>query len=696
MAGNVMDVLIVDDDKFIRLVVTTWLHEMGHSVTNACDGKEALNYVNEFNYDFIICDIEMPGMNGFELVESIRKITLEWIPIAYLSNLAQDKNFQKGIHAGGDFYLCKPLDEVVFGAFITGIERLYDMRTQVKNLSHELEQLRDHTNDGIVSIKNNGLITNINRSGAKMFGYNPHELFGKDIHQILPQDLINMPDNTSNIFPLPNFVISDSQEYSGICKNGDAIQLDISITKIDNNDRSGYTGIIRDITSRKKMENELRNAAQYDSLTGLAGRTLVSDRINQRLAQFKRNQSKFALLFIDLDHFKDINDTLGHEWGDKLLILAANKFKQCLRSSDTVARFAGDEFIIILDEITETHDIETATNKILNEFRKPFILNNKDINVTISIGISISSEEIENQEEMIKQADLAMYKGKEHGRNQFCFYSSELDYIQLYRMELSAALSLAVKNMEFSIHYQPQIDATTGNIIGAEALMRWTSHKAGFISPGIFIPLLEDTGLIVQVTEWLIDTSIAQWKKWIDSGVVSLSSKLSVNLSAKNFMSHKVDEVIMQSLKKHDLKNSNLCVEITESIMIADSDRALKILEILSDNGVSVALDDFGTGYSSLLYLSKYPIDIIKIDHTFIARSQESNRGKELVMAIIEMSHKLKLPVIAEGVDTDIKKNFLLENGCDVFQGFLFAKALPVLEFEEYVNDSLANQLVSN
>ena len=679
-----MNVLVVDDDRFIRLIVEAWLNEMGHEVCTLDNAFDAIQLLKEKSFDFIICDVEMPLMNGFELVEKIRKTSLTWIPITFMSTVSDHSYYEKGIKAGGDFYLNKPLDETIFTAFVKGIERMYDMKSQIENLNLELKRLRDNTNDGILTITEDGIITSINRSGAYLFGYKMSELQNKHIDHILPNKFNSRAATTGNILQFSSTVLSDSSECEGRYKDGRAVQIDMSITKIESENRTVYTCIMRDITRRKEMEDELRYAAHYDRLTTLPNRGLFSDRLDQCIIHYHRSQDKFALLFIDLDHFKDINDTFGHEWGDELLKLAALRLQKCLRNSDTVSRFAGDEFTIILNNVGDIKDVENACEKIFYEFIEPFEIQHKKVTITLSIGITLSSEDTKNADGMIRQSDLAMYKAKELGRNQYYFYSAELNYLHRYRVELSGALSSAIQNQEFSVYYQPQLDAISGELTGAEALLRWHKAETGFVSPGVFIPLLEDTSLIIPVTEWIIEQTCCQWKKWLDNGVIPAKCKISVNLSAKHFMNQKIEELIINTIELHELEPENFCIEITESIMIADSESALTSLTTLKDYGIAIALDDFGTGYSSLSYLVKYPITITKIDHTFIEQAQASTKGRKLVMAIINMSHSLGIPVIGEGVDSESKKAFLLENNCDVFQGFLFAPALNISDFEAF------------
>jgi diguanylate cyclase (GGDEF)-like protein/PAS domain S-box-containing protein len=679
-----MKVLVVDDDRFIRLIVEAWLNDMGHDVTCQDNAFAAIELLKEDNFDFIICDVEMPNMNGFELVEDIRKHAISWVPITFMSTVSDHSYYEKGIRAGGDFYLIKPLDEIIFSAFVKGIERMYDMKAEIESLNIELKRLRDNTNDGIVTITESGIITSINRSGAYLFGYKTNELQNKNIEIILPNKFGDKASGTSNVIPFSSSVLSDSSECEGRYKNGRAVQIDMSITKIESDDRTVYTCIMRDITRRKEMEDELRHAAHYDRLTTLPNRGLFTDRLEQCINHYHRSKDKFALLFIDLDHFKEVNDTFGHEWGDELLRSTAIRLQESLRTSDTVSRFAGDEFTIILNDVHDVQNVEKACEKVLNAFLTPFEIQHKKVTITLSIGIAFISEEVESADGMIRQADLAMYKAKELGRNQYYFYSPELNYLHRYRVELSGALSTAIQNSEFSVYYQPQLDAISGDLIGAEALLRWHKPETGFVSPAVFIPLLEDTSLIIPVTEWIIEQTCSQWRKWIDSKVIPEDCKISVNLSAKHFMNQKIEDLIIQTVEQYQLKAKNFCIEITESIMIADSESALTSLSVLKDYGIAIALDDFGTGYSSLSYLVKYPITITKIDHTFIEQAQSSIKGQKLVTAIINMSHSLGIPVIGEGVDSESKRDFLLENKCDVFQGFLYAPALSVCDFEAF------------
>lgn len=445
-----------------------------------------------------------------------------------------------------------------------------------------------------------------------------------------------------------------------------------------------YVGGVTDVTQRRVAEERLKIIAQYDPLTGLANRSLLQDRIKRALIRAKRHKQFMALLFLDLDGFKLINDSLGHEVGDELLKKVAQRLEACVRQSDTIARLGGDEFTVLLEDVSHDTDVAIVANKILSKLSKPFLLGNNEVYVTTSIGIALSEGgEANDVLGLLKQADIAMYQAKDMGRNNFQYYTKELNQQIQKRMVLGMNLHKALDNKQFVLYYQPQIDVETGKIVGHEALLRWDHPEFGDVSPAEFVPILEENGLIIPVSNWLTKQACLQNKKWKDMDPDNYHSYVSINLSARQFRASDLVKLLTEVLNETRLPPEMLVAEITESLLVTDDMSTLNILKKIKDLGIRVALDDFGTGYSSLSYLKKFPIDILKIDRSFVSGVVNDKDDAEITKAIIGLAKTLNLRVVAEGVESQEVLEFLKRCDCDSYQGYLFSKPLPADEITQ-------------
>ncbi|MDP1989817.1 MAG: EAL domain-containing protein, partial [Syntrophales bacterium] len=440
--------------------------------------------------------------------------------------------------------------------------------------------------------------------------------------------------------------------------------------------------------ARKQAEERIRHLAHYDALTGLANRSMFSQRLGHALAQARRNGMQLAVLFIDLDRFKNINDTLGHEAGDSVLKEVAERLHGCLRESDTIGRFGGDEFVALLEGIPQPMHCAEVAQKILAAVARPFALDTQEFHLTASIGISTYPADSEDLQSLLKNADVAMYRAKELGRNNFQFYSAQMNIHTLERLALESSLRGALERNEFVLHYQPKIDIRSGRIIGMEALVRWQHPTKGLIPPMQFIPLAEETGLIVPIGEWVLRTACACNKSWQEQGLPPL--RIAVNLSARQFAYENLLRDVARVLNETGLDAAFLELEITESMVMHDPEHAIELLNKLKAMGISISIDDFGTGYSSLSYLKRFPIDSVKIDRSFIKELPLDSDDAAITQAIIAMAHGLKLKVIAEGAETAEQLSFLRAHNCDEMQGYYFSKPLPEHEFILLVQNSIA------
>ena len=442
-------------------------------------------------------------------------------------------------------------------------------------------------------------------------------------------------------------------------------------------------GIGADVTHRKEAEEKLVYLAHYDGLTGLPNRALFFDRLKQTLAQAGRRGVLAAVMFVDLDRFKVVNDTLGHAVGDELLRHVAQRLAGCVRVGDTVCRFSGDEFVLIINDLGAAEDARLIAQKVLYAFSDPFRVSGHEIFVSTSIGISMYPTDCEDEETLLKDADTAMYRAKESGRNNFQFYTREMNARAMYRLKLENSLRHALERGEFRLHYQPKACLHTGRVTGVEALLRWERPEHGLVPPADFVPLLEDTGLIVPVGEWVIAEACRQIAAWRASGREPVS--IAINISARQFAARNLGEIVRRVLDQHGADPRYIELELTESLLMVNTEEAVRTLEYLKSLGLRLSIDDFGTGYSSLSYLKRFPIDALKIDRSFIDEITTDVGDATITRAVIGMAHNLGLKVVAEGVETEEQISFLSANGCDEAQGYYFARPRPAGEITEWL-----------
>lgn len=432
---------------------------------------------------------------------------------------------------------------------------------------------------------------------------------------------------------------------------------------------------------RKQIEQRLILLAHFDSLTGLANREYFNITFTRAVEQAKRRKQILGLMFLDLDHFKEVNDTLGHLMGDKLLVCVAERLKTCVRSIDFIARLGGDEFVIILDDIQTPKTTSHIAEKILSALSIPVDLKNQEVFISSSIGITLFPDDAVNVNDLLKHADIAMYKAKDKGRNNFQYYTPELNAKFIQAMNLKKDLRGAIGRDELSLYYQPKINVLDNKIVGAEALLRWQHPIRGMVPPNEFIPIAEQSGLIFGIGQWVIKEAIKQTKKWQEKLLPSFG--MAINLSVKQFQNRELVDFINIEITNLSVAASTIELEITESLLMEESQQEHEILQELSNKGFKISMDDFGTGYSSLSYLKRFTIDVLKIDRSFICDVMSNPDDAEIVKAIIVMAHALKLIVVAEGVENKEQLGFLKQLHCDQTQGFLVSKPIPALEFEQ-------------
>jgi len=540
---------------------------------------------------------------------------------------------------------------------------------------------------GVTVTNPDGKIIFTNQADAEMHGYSTAELIGMDARIFSPQT------NWKPMFqPMRKRF---KRESINIRKDGTTFPVYLMSDIVTNNRGEIIAKITtcEDISDRKRNEETIRNLAFYDSLTGLPNRSLFIDRMLQELAKAKRQRQMMAVIFIDLDRFKVINDTLGHATGDLLLQAVAKQLKESIREGDTVSRLGGDEFLLLFPDITQVKDVSVIAEKIVHKFSEAFMVNDKELYISASLGISIFPDNSDSAETLIKHADTAMYYAKQQGRNNYQFYSQKIDAYTTKKLEIEANLRKAIANNELMLYYQPQVSLTSGQIIGAEALLRWQSIAHGFISPAEFIPIAEETGLIQPIGEWIFRTVCRQIKLWQDAGLQKI--RISVNVSMNQFRQNNFIEILIGILKEMDIQPDCIELEITESAIMHDTGLTTTMLNELRSLGIKIAIDDFGTGYSSLSYLKYLPISRLKLDQSFVHSLGINPNDEAISRAIIAMAHSLNLQVVAEGVENVDQLMLLKTYDCDEVQGFLFSKALAAADFIKFV-DSYHNKSIIN
>ncbi len=551
---------------------------------------------------------------------------------------------------------------------------------EIAAVAERYRAILEHAAEAILTLNAEGRIESFNAAAERIFGYAENEVLGTPFSRFFPATEIS------------RYAESDGEPRSSaglsitvLRRNGESLPVLLSISAFRHDENMLYTAIMQDNSERVMFEEELTQLAHYDSLTDLPNRVLLQDRLNQAMREADRLERLVAVMFLDLDRFKTINDTLGHDTGDALLKAVAERLQASLRPGDTISRLGGDEFTVILANVAHVDDVTRVAQKILDQFVPPFRIGGRDLFVTPSIGITLYPLDEKQPENLLKDADVAMYHAKELGGNRFQFYTPELNARAARQLELETGLRQAIERREFILHYQPLVDVKTGRIIGMEALLRWQHPKFGLIPPLEFIPLAEDTGLIVPIGEWVLKTACAQIKAWHDTGFPAL--QVAVNLSSKQLRDKNLINVVKQALKEAGIEARYLDLELTESVLMHDMDLAITILKELKAVGVSFSLDDFGTGYSSLSYLKHFPIDYLKIDRSFIQDITTDLFGAGIVRAIIVMAHTLNIKVVAEGVETHEQLVFLRQEGCDLTQGYYCSKPLTVETFTELLQD---------
>jgi two-component system CheB/CheR fusion protein len=541
----------------------------------------------------------------------------------------------------------------------------------------------EHASEATLITDAENRIISVNPAFTEITGYSADEVIGQTPH------MLNSGKHTKEFFKHMWQTLISTGTWQGEIqnrrKNGEIYTewLSINVLKDDTDDIMRHIAVFSDITDAKKAQETIERQATFDTLTGLPNRHLTIDRLKQILNFSRRNSRMFAVMFMDLDHFKLINDALGHAAGDELLVKTSLRIKEVLRDSDSVGRMGGDEFVVLLGDLNCAEDIIPIAKKLLSIVREPIMVAGHSILTAASIGITVYPMDGDSPEALMKNADSAMYAAKKNGRNSFCFFTHQMQDDANKRHWIDSELSTALEQERLHLYYQPILRLDTMALAGAEALLRWQHPVKSFIPPDVFIPVAEQNGMIGKLSQWVFTTGLADWERWIDESATRQS--LAINLSAAQFVTPEHIKQLLQLLRDSKLAQSNqVTIEITESLRLSDNEEYVDILRQMREYGCKIAIDDFGTGYSSLSYLKRMPIDIIKIDKSFVRDISSDPTDAAMVRAILQMARAFGMTTVAEGVETPEQLAFLQEHGCNYAQGFLFSKPVPFPEFAAY------------
>ncbi|NVM77103.1 diguanylate cyclase (GGDEF)-like protein/PAS domain S-box-containing protein [Duganella sp. SG902] len=702
------EVLIVEDTPASLKLLSDLLTEAGYYVRQAPNGELALWTAQSRPPELILLDIRMPGIDGFEVCRRLKATPeLAQVPVIFLSAQHDTDDKVRGFELGAVDFIAKPFQaeeilartdaHVKLGRAqkaLASERALLEERVaeRTAELAREVEQRRaneeflrlasqvfEATQDAIVVTDRDARIVATNPAFTQISGYTAEEVKGQNA------GLLYAGEHDSSSFGAMVQSVVTTGHWSGEIlarrKNGDTYPglLSASVVRDEQGHVVNHVAVFMDITERKAEQHLIDFLSNHDALTGLPNRMLARQRFVQTLAAARREGRCVAVMCLDLDRFKSINDSYGHDMGDKALQVVSKYLSETVREGDTVTRQGGDEFQIIVDDDTQLTATIALAQKILAGLRKELVIDGQQLTVTSSIGIAVSLTDGESFDELVRNADTALFRAKEIGRDNYAFFTERMDAEIRDKLAIQSQLRGAIARDEFEVHYQPQVCLKTGAMVGAEALLRWDNAVLGKVPPNRFIPLAEEYGLVNSIGEWVLESVCAQMKLWHDEGLGQI--KVAVNLAAGQFANDATVPYVESTLRKFGVAPEYLGLEITEGTVMGDPNKAVAALRRLKDIGVSISLDDFGTGYSSLSYLKRFPIDVLKIDKSFVDDVTTNSADAAIALSVISLAHNLNMRVIAEGVETREQVRFLTERGCDEMQGYYFSRPVNAESF---------------
>jgi diguanylate cyclase (GGDEF)-like protein/PAS domain S-box-containing protein len=692
-------ILLIDDDPAAA-------KEVRAALTSSSEGSFDMEWVRQLSGGLerlrrkgiaaVLLELFLPDSQGMETFDKLFAAAPD-VPILIVVGKANEALAQQAVKRGAqDYLLPGHLDYALPRALRNAIERKAVEDALYVEKERALVTLNS-IGDAVLCTDISGAINYLNLVAETMTGWSCKEAVGKPLAKVfhIIDGLTRKPARD------PMEMAVEQNRTVGLTVNCVLIRRDGFESAIEDSaapvhDRAGRVIgaviVFHDVSKARAMTLEMTHSAQHDVLTNLPNRMLLNDRISQAIALARRQSRPIAVIFVDLDRFKYINDSLGHATGDKLLQSISKRLLACVRGSDTVSRQGGDEFVILLSEIAYPEDAATSASKVLVALTGPHAIEGQDLHIDGSIGISVYPEDGEDAEALIKNADTAMYHAKEKGRNNFQFFKAEMNQKAVERQSLEGNLRRALEREEFLLHYQPKVNLDTGKITGVEALLRWQQPDRGLISPSQFVPIAEDCGLILPIGRWVMREACRQAREWQDAGLPF--KRVSINVSPAEFRAKTFLAGVASTLEETGLEAGYLDLEITERVLMQDVESTASVLQKLKKMGIHLAIDDFGTGYSSLSYLRHFPIDVLKIDKSFVQRSTSSPDDSTIVSAIISMGKSLKHRVIAEGIETQEQLSFLQARHCAEGQGYLFSRPLAAAQFANLLQVGSAEPVV--
>ena len=688
--------LLVDDEPMLLNSLCELLKGRGYHLVTASTGAEALFHLSKMKFDLALLDLRLPDYSGHEIMDFINSDGIDTKVIV----LSGDTGIEAAIGAlkrGAYDYLRKPHSREELLTTVDNALQQKRLENENKNIAWQLEcseklyrYLVDSSPDIIYTLNDEGRFTFINDRAQQLLGLPPSDLIGKHYSELVHEEDLERARYVFNERRVGQRASRNVElRLKSYLNEDQELTFENTLMTISFNSMGMYSvgdeptqreffgtyGVARDITERKRAEAMISYQAYHDILTDLPNRVLFKDRLGLAVIQAKRNQNELAVMFIDLDRFKLVNDTLGHVKGDELLQQVSSRLKNCLRRGDTLARLGGDEFTVVLPELHDKVDAEVIADKFVETFRQPFILENNEFHVSASIGIAVYPEDGESIDELLRHADIAMYHVKSQGKNGHAFYEDAMFNASYRGITLEKSIWRAIERNELVMYYQPQVDVTTGQISGAEALIRWNHPERGLLSPGEFLPFAEENGLMIPISDWMLEAVFHDIRERNLAGIAPIP--ISMNVSPLYLDRGDFFGKMRQALIRFDIPPEQIEVEITENVCIRNPQHVNDQLTSICQLGVSVAIDDFGTGYSSLSYLHRFPINTVKIDQSFVKEIQHEDGHFPVILAIISIARGLGLNLVAEGVESETQARYLEQSGCTTMQGYHYYKPLP-------------------
>jgi diguanylate cyclase (GGDEF)-like protein len=700
-------ILVVDDDSGGRRLMRATLAKAGFAVTEAGDGRAALDQLQGGLPDLVLMDVSMPLVDGFAACAALRQMNGgDRVPVIMMTGLDDTESIERAFEVGATDFITKPINWAVLPHRVRYMLRASSAINKLQQNERRLSNAQriGEMGDWEWSLSDDRVTASA--QAWRIFGHGQplsstsSEIFFATVHEGDRErwrHAIERVRRDAEAFSIELRILRGRSQVRHVHQQVEVIEA--------LGDTVRLAGAVHDITRRKDAEEQIRRLAYYDPLTGLPNRLSFTEQLSRALSHAERNDGRIATMFVDLDNFKRVNDTLGHRAGDQLLREASTRLSAVLRSHDavarvgaengdnTIARLGGDELIVLLTDVRQQQDAARAPRRLVDTLAEPFMIDGTEIFCGGSVGVALYPDDGTDVDTLLMNADTAMYRAKAQGRGGYQLYDKAMNESALDHLRMETRLRRAIERNEFVLHYQPRIDVVNGGIVGAEALIRWQHPERGMLQPADFIPLVEQAGLVIPVGEWAIEKACAQSAKWHKMGLQSVP--VAVNLASTHLRERGLPSLVSRILQRHGVPAHHLEIEVTESILLADPELAVQVAQELSEMGVCLSIDDFGTGYSSMGYLKRLPLAALKIDRSFVRDLDTDPEDEAIVAAIIALARSLKLKVVAEGVETQAQLALLQAMRCDEYQGFLNSRALEPTEFAELLRQRETQAVVA-